>query len=67
MSPFQTRFLPTLISLMESVSTRLLITAGKLIASGIPPRLACVSAIAGPLSDEEEATEAITRLIEISI
>lgn len=57
----------TELSLMESVSTRLLIAAGKLIASGIPPRLACVSAIAGPLSDEQEATEAVTNLIEISI
>lgn len=57
----------TELSLMESVSTRLLISAGKLIASGIPPRLACISAIAGPLSDEEEATTAITALIEISI
>lgn len=57
----------TELSLLESVSTRLLISAGKLIQSGIPPRLACVSAIAGPLSDEPEAIEAITRLIEISI
>jgi nitric oxide reductase NorQ protein len=57
----------TELSLMESVSTRLLIAAGKLIASGIPPRLASISAIAWPLSDEEEATAAITQLIEISI
>lgn len=57
----------TELSLMESVSTRLLIAAGKLIAAGIPPRLACTTAIAGPLSDEEEALAAITQLIEISI
>lgn len=57
----------TELSLMESVSTRLLIAAGKLIAAGIPPRLACTTAIAGPLSDEDEALAAITQLIEISI
>ena len=57
----------TELSLMESVSTRLLIAAGKLIAAGIPPRLACTAAIAGPLSDEPEALAAITQLIEISI
>ena len=57
----------TELSLMESVSTRLLIAAGKLIAAGLPPRLACSTAIAGPLSDEEEALAAITQLIEISI
>jgi len=57
----------TELSLMESVSTRLLIAAGKLIAAGLPPRLACTTAIAGPLTDEEEALSAITQLIEISI
>ncbi|YCM46492.1 CbbQ/NirQ/NorQ/GpvN family protein [Verrucomicrobiaceae bacterium 227] len=55
------------LSLMESVSTRLLIAAGKLIASGIPPRLACITAISEPLSDEVEANAALKQLIEISI
>ena len=57
----------TELSLMESVSTRLLIAAGKLIAAGVPPRLACVTTIAEPLSDEEEAVSAIRQVIEISI
>lgn len=57
----------TELSLMESVSTRLLIAGGKLIAAGIPPRLACTAAIAGPLTDEADAMAAITNLIEISI
>jgi nitric oxide reductase NorQ protein len=57
----------TELALMESVSTRLLVAAGKLIAAGIPPRLACTAAIAEPLTDEAEALAAITRLIEISI
>lgn len=57
----------TELSLMESVSTRLMIAAGKLIAAGIPPRLACVTAIAEPLTDEEDALTAIKQVIDISI
>ncbi|HJM65177.1 MAG TPA: CbbQ/NirQ/NorQ/GpvN family protein [Roseibacillus sp.] len=57
----------TELSLLESVSTRLLIAAGKLIASGIPPRAACIAAIAEPLDDEAETIAAIRQLIEISI
>ena len=57
----------TELSLMESVSTRLLIAAGKLISAGISPRLACVTAIAQPLSDDEEAVAAMRQVIEISI
>lgn len=57
----------TELSLMESVSTRLMIAAGKLIAAGIPPRLACITAIAEPLSDDEEAVAAMRQVIEISI
>jgi nitric oxide reductase NorQ protein len=57
----------TELSLMESVSTRLLIAAGKLIHAGISPRLACVTAIAQPLSDDEEAIAAMRQVIEISI
>lgn len=57
----------TELQLMESVSTRLMIAAGKLIAAGIPPRLACISAIAEPLSDDEEAVAAMRQVIEISI
>ena len=57
----------TELSLMESVSTRLMIAAGKLITSGIPPRLACTTAIAEPLSDDEEAVAAMKQVIEISI
>lgn len=57
----------TELSLIESVSTRLMIAAGKLIAAGIPPRLACSTAIAEPLSDEEDALSAIKQVIDISI
>lgn len=57
----------TELSLMESVSTRLLIAAATLITAGQPPRLACITAIAEPLTDEPEALAAIVQIIEISI
>jgi len=57
----------TELSLMESVSTRLMIAAGKLIASGIPPRLACTTAIAEPLTDDPDAQSALRQVIDISI
>ena len=45
----------TELALMESVSTRLLVDAGKLIAGGLPPRLAGHAAIAEPISDDADA------------
>lgn len=55
------------LSLLESVSTRLLVSAGKLIVRDVPPRLACISAIAEPLTDEPETLAAIRQVIELSI
>ena len=57
----------TELSVVESVSTRLLVAAGKLIHAGVPPRLACVTAIAEPLTDDADARAAIRQVIEISI
>jgi len=57
----------TELSLMESVSTRLLVAAARLIARGVPPRLACQSAIAEPLTDEPDALAALTQVVEITI
>jgi nitric oxide reductase NorQ protein len=57
----------TELSLMESVSTRLLVSSGKLLAGGVPPRLACYSAIAEPLTDDPEARTALRHLIELGI
>ncbi|MFO1459994.1 MAG: CbbQ/NirQ/NorQ/GpvN family protein [Verrucomicrobiota bacterium] len=57
----------TELSLLEPASTRLLVTSGRLIVRGVPPRLACMSAIAEPLTDEADTLEALRRLIEISI
>lgn len=55
------------LSLLESASTRLLIAGAKLMAKGVPPRLACVTAIAEPLTDDPDALSAIRQLIEVSI
>jgi nitric oxide reductase NorQ protein len=55
------------LSLIESVSTRLLVAAGKLIRTGVPPRLACFTAIAEPVSDDREALTAMRQVIELGI
>lgn len=55
------------LSLMESASTRLLVSAGKLIARGVPSRLACHTAIAEPLTDDVEALAALRQVIDLSI
>lgn len=55
------------LSLMESASTRLLVAAGRLIARGVPPRLACQSAIAEPLSDDPDTLGALRQVVELSI
>lgn len=57
----------TELSLLESVSTRLLVAAAKLVARGVPPRLACCTAIAEPLSDDVDTLKALRQVIEISI
>ena len=57
----------TELSVVESVSTRLLVAAGTLIHAGVPPRLACVTAIAEPLTDDPDARDAIRQVIEVSI
>ncbi len=57
----------TELSLAESVSTRLLVSAGKLVARGVPPRLACRTAIAEPLSDDTDTLDALRQVIEVSI
>lgn len=55
------------LSLMESASTRLLIAAAHLIQGGLEPRLACLTAIAEPLSYDLDARAALKQLIDISI
>jgi nitric oxide reductase NorQ protein len=49
--------------LVEGASTRLLVHAGRLVATGIDPRRACEVAIAGPLSDDPDLRAGISELI----
>lgn len=57
----------TELNLMESVSTRLLIAAGKLIRAGVPSRRAAMVAVAQPLTDDPDPLAALQQLIEISL
>jgi len=50
--------------LEEGVSTRLLIYAGRLILSGIPPRTACRVTLSHSLTDDPEMNRAIDHLID---
>ncbi|MFN0162420.1 MAG: CbbQ/NirQ/NorQ/GpvN family protein [Burkholderiales bacterium] len=49
----------------EGVSTRLLIYAGQLIASGIAPRRACDVAIARAVTDDDEVRQAIEDIVDV--
>jgi nitric oxide reductase NorQ protein len=55
------------LGLAETVSTRLLIAAGKLIGAGVPPRRACAAALVGPLSDDVETQRALQDLIDLAL
>lgn len=55
----------TQLGLTESVSTRLLVDAGKLIHSGLPPRLACEVSIVEPLTDDRETAASLNDLIAL--
>ena len=49
--------------LSEGVSTRLLIYAGKLIASGISPRRACEVAVVWGISDDQEIQQSLREVV----
>jgi len=49
--------------LPEVPSTRLLVAAARLVASGVPPREACRTAVAGPLTDDPDLLAAIHDVI----
>lgn len=57
----------TELGLTETVSTRLLVDAAKLIHSGLPKRLAVKVAIVEPLTDDKEVTVALTDLCNLMI
>ncbi|HEY9838984.1 MAG TPA: CbbQ/NirQ/NorQ/GpvN family protein [Candidatus Obscuribacterales bacterium] len=51
------------LGLSETVSTRLLVDAGQLMADGLPPRLACEVGIIEPLTDEADTRAALKDLV----
>ncbi len=57
----------TELGLTETVSTRLLVDAAKLIHSGLPKRLAVKAAVIEPLNDEPEILNALTDLANLMI
>ncbi len=56
----------TELSLLETVSTRLLVSTAKLINRGLPPRLASYAGIAEPLTDDEDGLAALKQLIDLT-
>lgn len=57
----------TELGLTETVSTRLLVDAAKLIHSGLPKRLSVKVAVVEPLTDDLEVVEALTDLCDLMI
>lgn len=57
----------TELGLTETVSTRLLVDAAKLIHSGLPKRLSVQVAVVEPLSDDKEITDALKDLSDLMI
>ncbi|MBK9035735.1 MAG: CbbQ/NirQ/NorQ/GpvN family protein [Myxococcales bacterium] len=55
------------LGLAETVSTRLLINAGRLIGAGVPPRRACAVAVVAPLSDDVETQHALQDLVDLAL
>lgn len=57
----------TELGLTETVSTRLLVDAAKLIHNGLPKRLAVHVAVVQPLTDEQETIQALNDLCDLMI
>jgi nitric oxide reductase NorQ protein len=53
--------------LAEGPGTRLLVSAARLIADGIPPLDACQSAVVGPLTDDPDLLTAIADLVAATL
>lgn len=53
--------------LPESPSTRVLVSAARLIGRGVPPRVACEAALIGPLTDDPDVRAAIGDLLEVTL
>jgi nitric oxide reductase NorQ protein len=52
-------------AIAETVSTRLLVGAARLIVAGLAPRVACVAAIAQPLTDDRATARALQELAHL--
>lgn len=57
----------TELGLMETVSTRLVVDAAKLIQSGLPKRLSVETGMIQPLSDDEDTLQALKDLADLMI
>ncbi len=57
----------TELSLLDPISTRLLVDAAKLIVAGLPPRLAGHVAIAEPVTDDPDTVAALKQLIDLHL
>ncbi|MCC7318568.1 MAG: CbbQ/NirQ/NorQ C-terminal domain-containing protein, partial [Bacteroidales bacterium] len=55
------------VGLAETVSTRLLVDAAKLIHTGLPKRLSVKVAVIEPLTDDEQVVSALTDLCNLMI
>lgn len=53
------------LGLSETISTRLLVDAGQLIADGLAPRLACEVGIVEPLTDDPDTRQALMDLVAL--
>jgi nitric oxide reductase NorQ protein len=53
------------LGLAEVPSTRLLVDAARLIASGLPPRLACQAAVVEPLTDDRDVAKGLGELVAL--
>jgi nitric oxide reductase NorQ protein len=53
--------------LPESPSTRVLVSAARLIGRGVPARVACEAALIGPLTDDPDVRAAIGDLLEVTL
>lgn len=53
------------LGLSEVPSTRLLVDAARLIAAGVPPRLACQAAVVEPLTDDRDVAKGLADLVAL--
>jgi nitric oxide reductase NorQ protein len=54
------------LALAETVSTRLLVMAARLMVAGLPPRVACQAALVQPLTDDAPTARALQDLVDLS-